>query len=183
MIQASIRSQASEGDILTRINTVLDLYYRPDRDPAAEARVLEEYVRALRHFPAWAINRACDAWNRTGKRRPTPGELVELIDMELKPWRDELEHRRRMAAAQAEDQRPRPDPVSPSRADEIVRAAGFTPERIEALRRRPMAGSMAEADQVIRTRELDPDEYLFPHEREALRNSPDGKLTKEEPRK
>lgn len=146
-IQAAIRSGTGDAsETLTRINAVLAIYFEPEMEPAARAAIREEFVRALEAFPAWAMHRACDAWVRTGTRRPAPADLVILASRELQPYTDEL-HRRTAAMAehaQAEADRAR-NRVTAEAASRIMAEKGFTEERLNAVMRRPMARNMDEA--------------------------------------
>ncbi|WP_423290086.1 hypothetical protein [Neotabrizicola sp. VNH66] len=81
-------------------------------------------------------------------RRPSPGEIVILAEREIKPIGDELARRRRDHERQEEERAQAAFcRVTPEAAAEICARAGFTPQRIEAMRQAPMAGSFAEAEQ------------------------------------
>lgn len=101
-LQAAIRSPHDQGATLKRVNAVLGLYFDPDNDPATKAAVREEFVRALAAYPDWAVQRAFDAWVKTGQRRPTPGEIVILATREIKPMTDELARREKVERERAE---------------------------------------------------------------------------------
>jgi hypothetical protein len=101
-LRRAIRSPNDRGATLKRVNTVLALYFDPDNDPAVKAAVRQEFVMALSAYPTWAIQRAFDAWVKTGQRRPTPGEIVILVGRELKPIADELARREREEAERRE---------------------------------------------------------------------------------
>ena len=101
-MQAAIRSPHDQGATLKRVNAVLGLYFDPDNDPAVKAAVREEFVRALAAYPDWAVQRAFDAWVKTGHRRPTPGEIAILVGREMKPLTDELARRAREEAERRE---------------------------------------------------------------------------------
>lgn len=146
-IRSAIRSPASDAETLTRINAVLALYFEAETEAKARAAIREEYVRALTGVPAWAMHRACDAWVKSGSRRPTPGELVVLAQREIQPYTDELAKRQRIEdeARAAEDERNR-NRVTPEAAARIMAEKGFTQERLDAVMRRPMARTMEEAE-------------------------------------
>ncbi len=78
------------------------LYYDPDLDPETRAAIREEFVRALASFPVWAVHKAFDAWTKSSTRRPTPGEIVILVNREMKPMVDELAARTRDEIARKE---------------------------------------------------------------------------------
>ena len=105
------------------------------------------FVGALRDKPLWAVIRAFEAWSRTMTRRPSPAEIVILADRELKPIADELRRRdeakRDEEAWKREEQRRVP---TPEEANAITAAAGFTPARMDAIRKAPMALTFAEAE-------------------------------------
>lgn len=144
-IQTAIRSPHDEGKILDRVNVVLGLYFDPDQDPQVRAAVRAEFVRALRDFPDWAVQRAFDTWVKTSARRPTPGEIATLAQRQVQPLIDELAYRKRMQEAEEERNRPAPQ-VDASTASAILAAAGFTPRRLEAMRDAPMATTFEEAE-------------------------------------
>lgn len=144
-IQTAIRSPHDEGKTLERVNVVLGLYFDPDQDPTTRAAVRAEFVRALREFPDWAVQRGFDAWVKTMSRRPSPGEIAILAQRQLQPLIDELGYRKRMQEAQDERQASGPV-VDASTASEILAKAGFTPRRMEAILSRPMPSSLDEAD-------------------------------------
>jgi hypothetical protein len=76
-------------------------------------------------------------------RRPSPGEIVTLIGREMEPITRELESRRRMAESEFSQYREPPDPEAAKR---ILEQAGFTPQRMEAMKRAPMAMTFADAE-------------------------------------
>lgn len=162
-IQTAIHSPHDEGKTLARVNVVLALYFDPDQDQQVKAAVRAEFVRALREFPYWAVQRAFDTWVKTGTRRPTPGEIVQLAQREIQPLIDELAYRERMQEAEKERNR-QSARIDASKAKSIVESAGFTPERIAALRASPMATTFEEAEAA---REL-------PREHWSERADPDG---------
>lgn len=95
-LKTAIRSPSDPGATLKRVNTVLSLYFDPDNSPETKAAVRQEFVVALSGVPAWAMQKAFDAWVKTGQRRPTPGEILILAERELKPIGDELARRQRL---------------------------------------------------------------------------------------
>lgn len=139
------------------MNGVLGLYFDPDFDPQTKAAVREEFVRALSSHPMWAVHRAFDAWARQHTRRPSPGEIVILVQKELQPITNELARRRRAEEERAaEDQAARERRCSPEEAERILAGRGFTPKRFGAVSKRPMAGSVEEL-------EIDASEAPRPH--------------------
>lgn len=96
-LTTAIRSPHDAGATLRRANAVLALYFDPDNDPEVRAAIRQEFVVALSAYPNWAVQRAFDAWVKTGQRRPTPGEIRILAEREVKPLTDELARREREA--------------------------------------------------------------------------------------
>lgn len=150
-LQAAIRSQGeADGEILTRANVCLASFYDPDLDPATKAGVREGFVRALRDLPTWAVMRGFDNWEWSSTRRPSPAEIRMLAEAELRPITDELARRRRIHdEAEAGCQKREAERVDPATAARILAEAGFTPKRMEAVRRAPMAGSMDQAEATV----------------------------------
>lgn len=147
-MRTAIRSPHNAGATLKRVNAVLGLYFDPDNDPETRAAVRREFVVALAAYPDWAVQRAFDAWVRTGARRPTPGEIVILVGRELKPMTDELARRERDESQSEEDrQHAIANRVTPDAAARILADAGMTEERLLAVRRFPMARNMAEIEE------------------------------------
>ena len=141
-----LRAPTDEAEILRRANVCLANYYDPDLDPETKAGVRESFVRALAAFPLWAVLRAFDTWERQHKRRPSPAEVVMLAEREIEPMTSEIKRRddleRQKAEYLIEQQRARP---SKEAAQEIMARAGFTPQRMQAVRAAPMANSFDEA--------------------------------------
>ena len=111
------------------MNAVLGLYFDPDSDPETKAAMRREFVVALAAYPDWAVQRAFDAWVKTGQRRPTPGEIVILVGRKMKPITDELARRERQAA-EMRDHRPE---LTPAQIEErrafaktVLRNFGFS---------------------------------------------------------
>lgn len=50
-----------------------------------DAAIREEFVRALKGIPQWAVHQAFDKWVRSEKRRPCPAEIVELSQDAMEP--------------------------------------------------------------------------------------------------
>lgn len=127
-MKAAIRSPHDAGATLKRVNAVLGLYFDPDNDPDTRAAMRQEFVVALASYPDWVVQRAFDAWVKTGQRRPTPGEIVILVGREMKPITDEIAKREREARERAEA---RPD-ISPEELEQrrafaktVLRRNGF----------------------------------------------------------
>lgn len=118
-------------------------------DPKERAEMLNLYAKALAGLPRWAVSQAYDQWERTESRKPTPADIVKLAEERMRPVREELEYRRKIdrekQEAKSEHFRPRVDPEAMQR---ILDAAGMTKERIEMVRRFPMARSMEEAEKL-----------------------------------
>ena len=68
-LKTAIRSPADPGATLKRTDSVLNLYFQPESTPEAKAAVRKEFVVALSGVPAWAMQKAFDAWVKTGQRR------------------------------------------------------------------------------------------------------------------
>lgn len=135
----AIRSPGDEAYTLDRTRTVLSLYYERDMTAQARAEMFEEFRKALRSFPKWAVARAFDDWVRQHNRRPSPGEIAILAKSHMKPLFDELD-RRKPPEEQIKNV------VSHEAAGAILDKAGFTAQRFGAMRKNPMATTFAEAE-------------------------------------
>lgn len=140
LIQA-IHSPGDELYVLERARVCLKAFFEPGMSDQDRAALLEEFARALRDVPRWAVAKGFDAWMRTRTRRPSPAEINIEAQKAIREFTDELAHRRRM---EAPDEPPR-QPVDQESAERIMMQAGFTQKRLEAIRRAPMATTFAEA--------------------------------------
>lgn len=140
LIQA-IHSPGDEAYVLDRARICLKAFYDPEMSDIDRAELLEEFGRALRALPRWAVSRAFDNWMRCRTRRPSPADINIEAKLAIKDLTDELDRRKRISEP-PEPQAPRVDGAA---ATEIMARAGFTPQRIEAIRRAPMASTFSEA--------------------------------------
>lgn len=128
---------------MERTRVCLSCFFEPNMAAEDRAAMMDEFGRALRDFPRWAVSKAFDVWMRTSQRRPSPGEIAILAGRELKTVTDEIALRRKLEV-QPEPPRSKPDPAA---AAEILNRAGWTPNRMAAIRNaHPMVGSMDEAE-------------------------------------
>lgn len=159
-LKAGIRSPSDPGATLKRVNAVLSLYFDPDHSPETKAAVRQEFVVALSGVPAWAMQKAFDAWVKTGQRRPTPGEILILAERELKPIADELARRQRLEEnRRAAEAAPSDEELAQRRAAaaEVMQRVGYakaprpsgpprtdvTPDEVEAMRQHLAAKGLA----------------------------------------
>ena len=140
LIQA-IHSPGDEAYVLERARVCLKAFFEPGMDDQDRAALLDEFARALRNVPRWAVARGFDTWMRTRTRRPSPAEINIEAQAAIRELTDELAHRKRMAAP-GEPQAPRVDAET---AERTLQRYGFTPKRMEAVRKAPMARTMDEA--------------------------------------
>lgn len=147
-LTTAIRLPFDPGECLRRANETLALYFDPDLTPETKAAIREAFVRALSDRPDWVVQRAFDVWQKTGVRRPTPGEIGIICDREMEPITKELARRARLAAEAAEAERDRAAKAcSPEMSSRILTEAGFTPRRMDAIRNAPpLVGSFAAAE-------------------------------------
>ena len=106
------------------------------------ADMIEAYRRALTTRPKWAVAKAFDEWERTAARRPSPAELNILAGRAIKVITDELARRRK----EVTPPEPTPERTDDERAAGMLamERAGFTPKRLDMVRRKRMARSEAE---------------------------------------
>lgn len=147
-LQAAIHSPCDGGETLKRANICLKLYFDPDGSPADRAAIREAFVRALADVPTWAMHKAFDAWERSGVRRPSPGEIAILAKRELMPFTDEIKRREKAEAQRREEAESYvPDAAAKAAVERIVQQAGFTVSAVNAVRKAPMAASIEEAEE------------------------------------
>lgn len=106
--------------------------------------MIDEFGKALRNFPKWAVAGAFDDWMIQHKRRPSPGEIAILASARMRKITDEIAARQKLA--EPEEPAPVRTEVDRELAKQIAERAGFTPKRIEAVRRMPMATNVAELE-------------------------------------
>lgn len=130
----------------------MKLFYDPDMSDMDRAEMLEEFGRALKHLPKWAVSQAFDRWNREQRRRPSPADIVALAGQALRRVTDELAERRRVEAPPAlsapvrADLSPEARAAMAERSQRIIEEAGFTARRLDLLSRAPTARSDEEAE-------------------------------------
>jgi len=142
LIQA-IHSPGDEAYALERTRICLKLYYDPDMNDADRAMMIDSYGKALGSFPKWAVAQAFDEWERTGTRRPSPADLRILVGRKMQPMRDEVDNRAKQELERQESEHVRTDDERASGLRSMERA-GFTPKRMDAIRKKRMASSEAE---------------------------------------
>jgi hypothetical protein len=111
-------------------------FFDPDMDHQVRAAVMEEFRKALTHLPKWAVAKGFDEWTRTMTRRPSPADIGILAGRAMAPLANELAYRARLQVTAVHE--PRSDDEK-ERAEKVLHSAGFTPKRIEAVKRNPMA--------------------------------------------
>jgi hypothetical protein len=167
LIQA-IHSPGDEAFVLDRARVTLKLFFERDMSDLDKAEMLEEFGRALRDLPRWAVSQAFDRWNREQRRRPAPGDIVELAKQAMRRVTDELADRRREgdgSALPGPETDPRERAEMAERAKRILEEAGFTARRIDLVNRFPTARTVEEAEARL--------ESLPPHWSKAV--APDGR--------
>ncbi len=146
----AIHSPGDEAYVLNRTRVVLSAFFQADMDHQQRADLIDEFGRALRELPRWAVVRGFDAWMRTGTHRPTPANIVILAQRELEVLTDEVARRARLEKDAEEAQAwNRLQRCSAESAERALQAAGFTPRRIDALEAHPMASTFAEAEALL----------------------------------
>lgn len=145
----AIHSPGDEAYVLDRTRICLKAFYEPDMSHEDRAAVMDEFARALRGYPRWAVSRGFDGWMKAGTRRPSPGDIVILAGRAIQEITDELKRRDRIAEQQAEDDAP--PRCSADMSARLMAQAGFTPKRLDAVRRAPMALTFSEADAIADT--------------------------------
>ncbi|MCA0961167.1 hypothetical protein [Salipiger bermudensis] len=119
---------------MARAAALLEPYYDKGTPQSIREIEMEDWADALDRFPDWAIDRACKWWksaaNPDRRKRPLEGDIEARCKVEMMAVRA-AEIRERSGWAGVANEAPR-DPVSPERANEILRAAGFAPKRFGA---------------------------------------------------
>jgi len=136
----AIRSPGDEAYCLDRARAVLRLFYDPDMGELDRAEMLDEFGRALRDFPRWAVAQGFDRWVKEQRRRPAPGEIVDLAKQAMRRVSDEVAQR---AKALREPEHETRQIVTAEQRARILEEAGFTTARLAAISVRPMSAAEA----------------------------------------
>jgi hypothetical protein len=146
----AIHSPGDEEFATERARIALSHYFDRDMSNRDRAEMLEDYGRALRGLPRWAVSQAFDRWISEQRRRPAPGDIVDLAKQAIRRITDELASRRR-EAERATLPAPETDPeeraAMAERAKRIMEEAGFTAARMAFVKRFPTARTVEEAEE------------------------------------
>lgn len=138
-----------------RCDTLMNIGFQSDMTPQERAEVVNEYRRALRHFPKWVLAKAIDRAVGSSPSRPTPGHIGKLATEITADIAREGKRVKRQEEAIAEHRarEARRAEVGDKtlEADLIVERAGFTAARAKTLKARPLISSFEEADKVVDT--------------------------------
>jgi hypothetical protein len=126
-----------------RVMVLLSHFYTQETDPAVVRAQAGDWFDTLWDVPQEAIEGACRDYLRNGpRRRPSPGDIRNLATIRLpkQPRRN------------ADDmllEAPPLEPGDPAKAAAILERAGFTPQRMDAIRQAPMATTFAAAQERV----------------------------------
>lgn len=131
----AIHLPGDDGFTVERARLCLSLYYEKDMMPQDRADMLDLFSKALHHLPKWAVAKGFDTWERSGIRRPSPGEIVLFAQNAIKEITDELARRRRLdqERAVADDATREASRVTPEARARIMAEVGMTPVRLAAV--------------------------------------------------
>ncbi len=127
--------------MLERARVCLKAFFDPGMDDRDRAALLDEFARALRNVPRWAVARGFDTWMRCRTRRPAPAEINIEAQKAIRELTDELAYRKRMEPPEE----PQRATVDQEEAERILMRSGYTPKKLDAVRKAPMARTMDEA--------------------------------------
>lgn len=120
---------------LARVAALLLPYYEKDTPQAVREMEAEDWREALGGFPRWAIERAVRWWksdaNPDRRKRPLEGDIAARCRVEMNgvPSAVQMLELRRTGRDFTENKEPR-ERISPERATELLREAGFAPRRV-----------------------------------------------------
>jgi len=120
---------------------LLSHYFRPEDDEAVMRAQAGDWIDILKGFPQYAIEKACREYLvEEPRRKPTPGAIVELC-RKCMPRPVIGESPETLAL-------PKPERTDADRyaAIAIMDKLGFTPKRMELVRKAPLARSIDEAE-------------------------------------
>lgn len=132
-----IHLPGDEAAIRNRTRVVLGMYYEKDVTPEDKAEMIEEFVRALRAFPAWATSQAFDSWAKQMSRRPSPAEIANRAISALRPFTDEIARRKDLEALMREqEEQAARKPLTPEQEKRRLEAAKMADEAIRDMRQK-----------------------------------------------
>ena len=95
-----------------------------DRGTMAHDRLIVDWMEALQDYPLTEIQAACRSWVLNNSRKmPNEGDIVTLIS-KARASQVKAYKARQPVAPEPERER-----ITPQRADEILKSAGFAPKR------------------------------------------------------
>lgn len=144
------RAAQDAADITKRLNAVMNIGYQGQMTATERAALLQEYLRSVAPYPAWAVHNAVDSAKKsTPSRRPEPGEITIHCERAIAGIKDEITWRKRKAEAEnATEANASGNRVSGETAERIKQEFGFTVEALRAVHRAPMAKTIEEAREV-----------------------------------
>ena len=120
---------------LARIAALLSPYYEKDTPQGVREMEAEDWREALSEFPRWAIERAVRWWksadNPDRRKRPLEGDIAARCRIEMNgvPSAVMMLELRRNGRDFSKKEEPR-ERISPERAAELLREAGFAPKQM-----------------------------------------------------
>lgn len=94
---------AEPQKVVARIAALLSHYYVPDSRPELQRAVAHDWIDCIGEFPWWAIQEACRKWMRMERRRPTPSDIRDLCQRQV---RAEMQQRDRLRKIISENDHP-----------------------------------------------------------------------------
>ena len=144
----AIHAPGDDAFTIDRARTSLRLYRAFDLDDGpTQTKTLEAFAKAVHTIPRWAVSSAFDYWERESRITPKPADIVREARRILKRYADELYHResqRRMALEAAQSEPAKRTDAEREEAERILLSAGFTPKRLDQVRKFPTARSREE---------------------------------------
>ena len=145
----TITSEEEQQDVdaflVNRCKSISNIGFQTDISPEDRSNLINEYRRALRHHPKWVLAQAIDMSVRSCAHKPTPGNINSAANSVINDIVREIGRKKRGAEASKALQVKR-EPVDKESANQICLKAGFTPERTEKFKQRPLICNYAELD-------------------------------------
>ena len=124
--------------MMARVAALLTPYYTGDVPQGVRMMEAEDWAEALAEYPAWAITKAVRWWkgaeNEKRRQKPLEGDIAARARFEMGAVIVAEKAVKRFDRGES-NYTPPPSsgkPLDRSHADEILRAAGFKPKRMEA---------------------------------------------------
>ena len=113
------------------IFALLQHYYVSDLPPQVHQAIATDWIHCLADYPAWSIEQARIDWMKNNRRKPTPGEIVNLCDKAISKDRAMKKQCKNIIAVPLT---PKPEPeMTPQEHAESIKRVREMVKKIKAI--------------------------------------------------